>query len=168
MASGIVEVCARSGYDVVFRARTDDKVAAVRKRVEGSLAKALERGKIEAGDRDAALDRITGTTELADLADCDLVIEAVVEDLAVKKALFAELDRVLRPGAVLATTTSSLRWSSARGRPGARRTWWGCTGSTRHRHAAGRGGADGDHGRGRRGHRAGGLRPDRQARRPVR
>jgi 3-hydroxybutyryl-CoA dehydrogenase len=108
MASGIVEVCARSGYDVVFRARTDDKVAAVRKRVEGSLAKALERGKIDAAARDDALARITGTTALEALADCDLVVEAVVEDLAVKKALFAELDRVLRPGAVLATTTSSL------------------------------------------------------------
>jgi 3-hydroxybutyryl-CoA dehydrogenase len=108
MASGIVEVCARSGYDVVYRARAEDKVAAVRKRVEGSLAKALERGKIDAAAREDALARITGTTVVDDLADCDLVIEAVVEDLAVKKALFAELDRVLRPGAVLATTTSSL------------------------------------------------------------
>jgi 3-hydroxybutyryl-CoA dehydrogenase len=108
MASGIVEVCARAGYDVVFRARGDDKVAAVRKKVEGSLEKAVQKGKLAEDARAEALRRITGTTEVAGLADCDLVIEAVVEDLAVKKALFAELDVVCKPGAVLATTTSSL------------------------------------------------------------
>ncbi len=108
MASGIVEVCARSGYDVVFRARGEDKVAAVRARVEGSLAKAVQRGKATEQDAAGARGRISGTTTLDDLADCDLVIEAVVEDLAVKKALFSALDEVLKPGAVLATTTSSL------------------------------------------------------------
>ncbi len=108
MASGIVEVCAESGYDVVFRARGDDKVAAVQKKIEGSLDKALQRGKLSEDDRSATLDRITGTTSLDDLADCDLVIEAVVEDLAIKKALFSALDEILKPGAVLATTTSSL------------------------------------------------------------
>lgn len=108
MASGIVEVCARSGYDVVFRARSDDKVAGVQKKVEASLGKAVQRGKLGEDDRDAALARITGTTALDDLSDCDLVIEAVVEDLKVKRDLFAALDEVLKPGAVLATTTSSL------------------------------------------------------------
>jgi 3-hydroxybutyryl-CoA dehydrogenase len=108
MASGIVEVCARSGYDVVFRARSDDKVAGVQKKVEGSLGKAVQRGKLSEDDRTATLSRITGTTALDDLADCDLVVEAVVEDLAVKKELFAALDDVMKPGAVLATTTSSL------------------------------------------------------------
>ncbi|HVE74444.1 MAG TPA: 3-hydroxybutyryl-CoA dehydrogenase [Mycobacteriales bacterium] len=108
MATGIVEVCAKSGYDVVFRARGEDKVAAVRKALEASLEKGVQRGRITEDERSAALARITGTTALDDLRDCDLVIEAVVEDLAVKQALFAALDDVLRPGAVLATTTSSL------------------------------------------------------------
>jgi 3-hydroxybutyryl-CoA dehydrogenase len=108
MASGIVEVCAKSGYDVVFRARGEDKVAAVRKKIEGSLDKAVQRGKLTEDARTEALGRITGTTELDDLAQCDLVIEAVVEDLAIKKALFAALDEVMKPGAILATTTSSL------------------------------------------------------------
>jgi 3-hydroxybutyryl-CoA dehydrogenase len=108
MASGIVEVCARSGYDVVFRARGEDKVAAVRKKIEGSLDKAVQRGKLSEDARAETGARIQGTTELDDLAGCDLVIEAVVEDLAIKKALFAALDEVMKPGAVLATTTSSL------------------------------------------------------------
>jgi 3-hydroxybutyryl-CoA dehydrogenase len=108
MASGIVEVLAKSGYDVIVRARDEDKVAAVRKKVESSLAKAVEKGRMSSDDRDLALTRLRGTTELADLADADLLIEAVVEDLDVKRALFAELDRVAKPGAVLATTTSSL------------------------------------------------------------
>ena len=108
MATGIIEVCAKSGYDVVFRARGEDKVAAVRKKVEGSLDKAVQRGKLTEDLRGETIARITGTTELDDLRDCDLVIEAVVEDLAVKKALFGALDDVMKPGAVLATTTSSL------------------------------------------------------------
>ena len=108
MASGIIEVCAKSGYKVVFRARGQDKVAAVVKRVEGSLEKALQRGKLTEQDKVATLARITGTTSLDDLADCDLIIEAVVEDLAIKKALFSALDEIAKPGAILATTTSSL------------------------------------------------------------
>ncbi|WP_283234744.1 3-hydroxybutyryl-CoA dehydrogenase [Candidatus Protofrankia californiensis] len=108
MASGIIEVCARSGYEVVFRARDEEKVATVRRRLERSLDKAVERGRISSDDRVAALARVRSSTELSALADCDLIIEAVVEDIHVKRALFAELDRVARSGAVLATTTSSL------------------------------------------------------------
>ena len=108
MASGIVEVCARSGYDVVFRARGDDKVAAVEKAITKSLDKQVERGKLTEDKKADILGRITGTTDLGALADVDLVIEAVVEDLDVKKDLFAQLDGILKPGAVLATTTSSL------------------------------------------------------------
>ena len=108
MASGIIEVCARYGYDVVFRARSEVKVAGVRRKVEGSLDKAVQKGKLSEDAREATLGRLTGTVDLADLASCDLVIEAVVEDLDVKRELFAELDRVCKPGAVLATTTSSL------------------------------------------------------------
>jgi 3-hydroxybutyryl-CoA dehydrogenase len=108
MATGIIEVCAKSGYQVVFRARGEDKVAAVRKKVEGSLAKAVEKGKLTEEARAETLARISGTTAVADLADCDLVIEAVAEELSIKKQIFAELDAALKPGAVLATTTSSL------------------------------------------------------------
>ncbi|MCU1691921.1 MAG: 3-hydroxybutyryl-CoA dehydrogenase 3-hydroxyacyl-CoA dehydrogenase, partial [Frankiales bacterium] len=108
MATGIIEVCAKSGYDVVFRARGADKVAGVQKKLEGSLAKQVQRGKLTEEAQAEVLGRVTGTTELDDLADCDLVIEAVVEDLAIKKALFSALDDVMKPGAVLATTTSSL------------------------------------------------------------
>lgn len=108
MASGIVEVCAKSGYDVVFRARGEDKVAAVQKKIEGSLDKAVQRGKLTEQAKTSTLEKVTGTTSLDDLVDCDLVIEAVVEDLAIKKALFSALDEVMKPGAILATTTSSL------------------------------------------------------------
>lgn len=108
MACGIVEVLARSGFDVVFRARSDDKVSAVRKRLVESLERGVQRGRLSAEERDAALARVTGTTDLDALADCDLVVEAVVEELSVKRALFAALDEVMKPGAVLATTTSSL------------------------------------------------------------
>ncbi len=121
MATGIIEVCAKSGYDVVFRARGEDKVAAVSKKVAGSLDKAVQRGKLTEELRTETLGRITGTTELDDLRDCDLVIEAVVEDLAVKKALFGALDDVMKPGAILASTTSSLpviECATATGRPG--------------------------------------------------
>jgi 3-hydroxybutyryl-CoA dehydrogenase len=108
MASGIVEVFAKAGIPVTVVARSDDKVAAVRARMEKSLTKAVERGKLDDEARTAALARVTGTTELSDLADVDLVVEAVVEDLAVKTDLFARLDATCKPGAVLATTTSSL------------------------------------------------------------
>jgi 3-hydroxybutyryl-CoA dehydrogenase len=108
MATGIIEVCAKSGYEVVFRARGEDKVAAVRKKVEGSLDKAVQKGKLSEELRGETLGRISGTTELDALADCDLVIEAVAEELSIKKAIFAALDDVMKPGAVLATTTSSL------------------------------------------------------------
>jgi 3-hydroxybutyryl-CoA dehydrogenase len=108
MATGIVEVCAKAGYDVVFRARGDDKVARVLGAVEKSLDKAVQRGKATEDDKSETLGRITGTSDLDQLADCDLVIEAVVEDLPVKQALFAALDEVVKPGAILASTTSSL------------------------------------------------------------
>jgi 3-hydroxybutyryl-CoA dehydrogenase len=121
MATGIIEVCAKAGYDVVYRARGADKVAAVRAKIEASLDKAVARGKLEQADRDAALGRITGTVDLEALADCDLVIEAVVEELSVKRALFSALDEVVKPGAILATTTSSLpvvECATATQRPG--------------------------------------------------
>jgi 3-hydroxybutyryl-CoA dehydrogenase len=108
MATGIVEVFAKAGYDVLFVARGDDKVAKVTGGVQRSLEKAMQRGKLTEADRDATLGRITGSTKLDDLASAQLVVEAVVEDLAVKQALFANLDEICAPGTVLATTTSSL------------------------------------------------------------
>ena len=108
MATGIVEVFAKGGYDVLFVARSSDKVAKVSASITRSMEKAVQRGKLTEADRDAALARITGTSRLDDLADSQLVVEAVVEDLTVKEALFSNLDEICAPGTVLATTTSSL------------------------------------------------------------
>jgi 3-hydroxybutyryl-CoA dehydrogenase len=108
MATGIVEVFAKSGLDVVYVARSQDKVDTVRGRIVQSLEKAVQRGKLDEAGRDAALARITGTTGMTGLASVDLVVEAVVEDLTVKQALFESLDEICKPGAILATTTSSL------------------------------------------------------------
>jgi 3-hydroxybutyryl-CoA dehydrogenase len=108
MATGIVEVFAKAGYDVVFVARSTDKAGKVTAAITRSLEKAVQRGKLTEEDRDAALARITATTDLDHLAGVQLVVEAVVEDLAVKQTLFANLDDICAPGTVLATTTSSL------------------------------------------------------------
>jgi 3-hydroxybutyryl-CoA dehydrogenase len=108
MATGIIEVFVKAGYDTLFVARSPEKVAAVRSALERSLTKAVQRGKLAEEAKDEALARATGTTGLDDLADVDLVVEAVVEDIGVKTALFANLDEICKPGAVLATTTSSL------------------------------------------------------------
>ncbi|GGP46359.1 3-hydroxyacyl-CoA dehydrogenase family protein [Saccharothrix coeruleofusca] len=108
MATGIAEVFAKRGYDVVLRARTEAKAQAAVAKVGKSLHKAVTRGKLTAADRDAALARITPAADFERLADCDLLVEAVAEDLAVKRAVFQALDEVCKPGAVLATTTSSL------------------------------------------------------------
>jgi 3-hydroxybutyryl-CoA dehydrogenase len=108
MATGIVEVFAKAGYDVHFIARSADKVATVSASIERSLEKAVQRGKLAEEARDAALSHVTGSSKLDDLADVDLVVEAVVEELSVKQALFANLDEICKQGAVLATTTSSL------------------------------------------------------------
>jgi len=108
MATGIVEVFARGGYDVLVVARGQAKVDAVRAKVLKSMEKAVQRGKLEESDRDTALARISLSPSLDALSEADLVVEAVVEDLAVKQALFENLDEICRPEAILATTTSSL------------------------------------------------------------
>jgi 3-hydroxybutyryl-CoA dehydrogenase len=120
MATGIIEVLAKAGYDVLYVTRGEEKVAQVHAALQRSLDKAVLRGKLEEGDRDAALARVRGSSRLDDLSDCDLVIEAVVEELTVKQALFATFDEICKPGAVLATTTSSLpviELAAATGRP---------------------------------------------------
>jgi 3-hydroxybutyryl-CoA dehydrogenase len=108
MGAGLAEVAARAGYDVVVRSRTQSSADAMVSGLGRSLAKAVERGKATDEERTAILGRITATDQLADLADCDLVIESVVEDLAVKRALVAELDSVLKADAIIATNTSTL------------------------------------------------------------
>ncbi|GAB2983707.1 3-hydroxyacyl-CoA dehydrogenase family protein [Saccharothrix stipae] len=121
MATGIVEVFAKRGYDVVLRARSEEKAAAAVGKVRKSLEKAVSRGRLSAEDRDAALARVAPVVDFADLADCDLVVEAVAEELSIKKAVFEALDEVCKPGAVLATTTSSLpviECAAATARPG--------------------------------------------------
>lgn len=108
MGSGICEVCSRSGFEVVFSEITEEAVAAGRQRIEGSVRKAVERGKMEQAEADEVLGRISSTTNSADLADCELVFEAVPEQLEIKKELFTELDGILGDEAILATNTSSL------------------------------------------------------------
>ncbi|MFE9657634.1 3-hydroxyacyl-CoA dehydrogenase family protein [Micromonospora sp. NPDC006431] len=108
MATGIIEVFAKAGYEVISVTRGAEKSAKVCEAVKTSLNKGVVRGKLSETDRDAALGRVTWSATLDHLADVDLVIEAVVEELSVKKALFASLDEICKPGVVLATTTSSL------------------------------------------------------------
>ena len=108
MATGIVEVFAKAGYDVVVVTRSEAASGRVRQALERSLEKGVVRGKLSQADRDAALGRVTLTTAYEDLALVDLVVEAVVEEMSVKIALFETLDEVCKPGAILATTTSSL------------------------------------------------------------
>ncbi|MFL6169971.1 MAG: 3-hydroxyacyl-CoA dehydrogenase family protein [Ornithinibacter sp.] len=108
MATGIIEVFARAAYDVTYVARGDAKVDAVRAAIARNNARAVEKGRMTAEDAEALLGRVTGATTREALADVDLVVEAIAEDLAVKQDLFRDLDRICRPGAILATTTSSL------------------------------------------------------------
>ncbi|WP_104105863.1 3-hydroxybutyryl-CoA dehydrogenase [Nocardioides sp. 616] len=108
MASGIVEVFAKSGYDVVFVGRSQEKLDGVTAAITKSLDKAISRGKLDESTKSEVLGRLTGATSREDLASVDLVVEAIAEDLAVKTQLFSDLDRICKPGAILATTTSSL------------------------------------------------------------
>ncbi|MEW2342695.1 3-hydroxyacyl-CoA dehydrogenase family protein [Streptomyces griseoaurantiacus] len=108
MASGIAEVFAKAGYDVVLAARTEEKAAAAGARIGSSLARSVDKGRMTVEAAAAALDRITPADSYDAFADVDLAVEAVAEDLEVKKQLFAAMDKVCKPGAVLATTTSSL------------------------------------------------------------
>ena len=108
MGSGIAQVCAASGYATIIREISDQLGATARAAIVRSLDKAMEKGKVTAADKDAALARITFTTSLKDLAAADIVIEAVVEDLAVKSQMFTELDTLCAPRTIFASNTSSL------------------------------------------------------------
>jgi 3-hydroxybutyryl-CoA dehydrogenase len=108
MGSGIVEVCAKTGLDVTVVEVDDQHIQRGMKSVERSLGKAVEKGKLDETAKKETLGRITQSTNLADLADSDLVIEAVTEDISIKDDVFRTLDEITRPDVVLATNTSSL------------------------------------------------------------
>ena len=108
MGSGMTEVAACSGFEVVVRSRQQETADAVIAGFEKSLAKKIDKGRLEEAERDEALARVTTTTKLEDLSDCDLVHESVVEDLDVKRELFAELDGIVKRDGILATNTSTL------------------------------------------------------------
>jgi 3-hydroxybutyryl-CoA dehydrogenase len=108
MGSGVAEVVAKAGIEVVLRSRSQTSADAMVAGLEKSLGRQVDKGRLEAAERDAVLGRVRAVTDLGELADCDLVLESVVEDLAVKKDLFGELDRVCQERAVLATNTSTL------------------------------------------------------------
>ena len=108
MGSGIAEVAATTGHEVILRSRSLESAQAMVAGLAKSLARQVEKGRREQADADAALARVTATADLADLADCDLVLESVVEDLDVKLALFRELDAICGPDTIIATNTSTL------------------------------------------------------------
>jgi 3-hydroxybutyryl-CoA dehydrogenase len=108
MGSGITQVCAQSGYQVVVSEASDELLNKGLKSIDSFLTKSIERGKITAEDKDNTLGRIKGSTKIADLSDCDLVIEAVTENMDLKKKVFAELDKTCPQHTILASNTSAL------------------------------------------------------------
>jgi 3-hydroxybutyryl-CoA dehydrogenase len=108
MGAGIAQVSVQFGFETIGREVNDELGDRGRATIDRYLSRGVEKGRMTEADRDGALGRLTLTTELAGLADCDLVIEAVLEELDLKREVFAELDRITRPDAVLATNTSAL------------------------------------------------------------
>jgi 3-hydroxybutyryl-CoA dehydrogenase len=108
MATGIIEVFAKSGYDVTYVGRSQEKVDGVVAAITKSFDKQIQRGRSTEEKKVEVLSRLTGSASLDDLAAVDLVVEAIAEDLAIKTTLFENLDDICKPGAILATTTSSL------------------------------------------------------------
>jgi 3-hydroxybutyryl-CoA dehydrogenase len=108
MGAGIAQVAVQAGFDVVGREVTEELAEAARAKIEHFLGRAVEKGRMTREDRDAALARLRTTTDVADVAQSDLVIEAIVEDLDAKRELFTELDRICAADAILATNTSAI------------------------------------------------------------
>jgi 3-hydroxybutyryl-CoA dehydrogenase len=108
MGSGIAQVCAVAGHDVILRDISLEAVDKGRSAIEASLSKFAEKGAIDAGEAAAALARITGTTDLDGAATADVIVEAIIEEVDLKAALFADLDRRAPEGAILATNTSAI------------------------------------------------------------
>ena len=121
MGAGIAEVAAKSGFEVVLRSRAQPSADAMVAGLEKSLARQVEKGRLGEADRDATLARVRAVADLGELSECDLVIESIVEDLATKKHLFSELDRICGEATILATNTSTLpviEMAMETGRPG--------------------------------------------------
>jgi 3-hydroxybutyryl-CoA dehydrogenase len=108
MGAGITQLCAQSGFEVVVSEINDELLKRGMGFIDKTLARSVEKGKLEPKDKDAIMGRIKGTTNTKDFADCDLVIEAAIENLDLKKKIFAELDGILPKEAILATNTSCL------------------------------------------------------------
>jgi len=108
MGHGIAQVSAQSGYDVVVREADQGALDKGLGKIEKQLARAVEKGKLEQSAADEVKGRINGTLDYADLADCDLVVEAITEDLDMKLEMWREVDGIVKDGAILATNTSSL------------------------------------------------------------
>ena len=108
MGSGLAEVAARSGYDVIVRSRTRPGADQVRRDLATNLAHQVAKERMTSDERDGVLARVRVTDHLGQLADCNLVIESIVEDLSAKRELFAELERIVKPSGILATNTSTL------------------------------------------------------------
>jgi len=108
MGAGIAQISVAAGHETIGREVTPELAERGRATIERYLGRAVEKERLTAGERDAALARLTLTTEVSELADCDLIVEAIVEELDAKRELFGELDRITRPDAVLATNTSAL------------------------------------------------------------
>jgi 3-hydroxybutyryl-CoA dehydrogenase len=120
MGHGIAQICAQAGWDVVLREVDDDKVDKAVATIDKQLSRAVDRGRKESADADAVRGRIEGTTDYGKLADCDLVIEAITEDLDAKLEMWAAVDPIVKEDAFLATNTSSLAvidQAAATGRP---------------------------------------------------
>src|SRR5688572_2490316 len=105
MGHGIAQIAAQAGYEVVVREVSDEKLQAGLGKIEKQLARAVEKGKLERPDAEAVRGRIRGTTDYADLADCDFVVEAITEDLRLKLDMWAELDGIVKPEAYFASNT---------------------------------------------------------------
>jgi len=108
MGHGIAQVASQSGYEVVLREVDDGRLEKGMGRIDKQLARAVDKGKVEQSDADAVKERIQPTTAYSDLAECDLVIEAITEDLALKLEMWREVDGIVKPEAIFATNTSSL------------------------------------------------------------
>jgi 3-hydroxybutyryl-CoA dehydrogenase len=121
MGAGVAEVCARSGYNTLVREINDEFLAKGLERIEASMQTAVNHGKLTSAEQEVARSRVRGTTRLEDFADRDLVIEAAIEDLQLKKELFAQLDQICPPDAILTSNTSSIpiiQLAAATQRPG--------------------------------------------------
>jgi 3-hydroxybutyryl-CoA dehydrogenase len=108
MGAGLAEVAARAGHTVILRSRTREGAESAVATVSSGLDRHVAKQRLTGEERDAILERITATDSIEALSDCDLVIESVIEDLVTKRALFTELDAAVKPGAILATNTSTL------------------------------------------------------------